>query len=189
MAVQLDLGDADINDCTFTDVTAPGSVFRNAVMTSVRAERADLSRCDFLGVSASASTFARATFWRSILSNGRFTDCSFEFADLRSAEAVGTDFRKSSFVGAHLSGARLYRCDLREADFYWADLAGCHLVECDTQGARFPEPVRRAYGPAGTAPPRVVPRPPYRIASEEEWGHMPSSSRLVADQEAQDDHR
>ena len=102
----------------------------------------------------SASTFERATFCRSSLDGGRFTECSFEFGDLRSIRAVGSDFSKASFVGADLRGARLLRCVLRDADFYWADLSDCDLVDCDTAGARFPESVRIAYGPKGATPPR-----------------------------------
>jgi uncharacterized protein YjbI with pentapeptide repeats len=120
--------------------------------------------------------FDRATLWRSALKSSRFAGCSFEFADLRSIQAVGSDFSKVSFTGADLRGARLHRCVLREADLYWADLTDCELIDCDTAGARFPEPVRVVYGPRNAAPPRVVPVPLYRAAAtEEEYAQMVSS--------------
>ena len=76
---------------------------------------------------------------------------------------------------------------LRDADFYWADLTDCDLTDCDTAGARFPEPVRIAYGPKGAAPPRVAPLPLYRVAAtEEECRPMLAFDDLDRDLEAQD---
>jgi uncharacterized protein YjbI with pentapeptide repeats len=112
------------------------------------------------------------------------TDCTFEFADLRSIEAVATDFSNSSFVGADLRGARIERCNLHGVDLYWADLAGCELIECDTSDARFPQPLHVAVGPGGFRPARVSPQPLYRIAlPEQEWPDASSYPAVVGPQE------
>jgi uncharacterized protein YjbI with pentapeptide repeats len=94
---------------------------------------------------------------------------------------VGSDFTNANFIGADLRGARLHRCVLRDADFYWANLTECELVDCDTAGARFPEPVRVAYGPKGVAPRPIVPVPLYRAAATDEECRQMLSSCLNAD--------
>ena len=176
VAASADFTGANIKDSNLTRITAPGSVFLNAVLATVRAEYADLSRCDFSGAAVSASILDRATLWQSTMTGSRFAGCSFEFADLRSIRGDRSDFSQASFLGADLRGARLHRCVLREADFYWADLSDCELIDCDTEGARFPETVHIAYGPRNAFPPHVVPVPLYRApATEEDYAQMVST--------------
>jgi uncharacterized protein YjbI with pentapeptide repeats len=143
------------------------------VLENIKFDHADLSRSDFSGARASGAVFDRATLFGAVLFGGHFAGCSFEFADLRSIQAIETDFSAANFVGTDLRGARLHRCVLRDADFYWADLTDCELIDCDTAGARLPEPVRVVHGPKGVVPLRIVPRPLYRTAAtEEEFARM-----------------
>jgi uncharacterized protein YjbI with pentapeptide repeats len=150
------------------DASAPGARFHGCVCAGAVFARADLSRADFGDAQARDADFTRATLRAGNLDGLAAERAVFEFCDLGQVVARHAKLAHANLTGANLEAATLAASDLRDAELFWAEIGTLSLSGCDTEGARWPVPVRVAYGPPGIAEPDVARRPLYRAPATPE---------------------
>jgi Pentapeptide repeats (9 copies) len=92
--------------------------------------------CDFSRIQA-----------RGVAMTGRFVDCSFSRADLTSAAAPNTFFRRCRFhstklTRVHFGGCVFEECDFRETKWSFGSVCGANFRACDLTNVDFEDAVR-----------------------------------------------
>ncbi|WP_437597891.1 DUF2169 domain-containing protein [Sorangium sp. So ce590] len=128
---------AVLDDAQMYDCSAEEASFDDASMVRFRADDAKLSKGSFQrvrapGCSFQAAELRSANFMEADLSAGIFSHSVLDHAVLHRVTAKGARFRHARIFRAHAVKANFMEADFESADLSYADLRGANLYSAET---------------------------------------------------------
>ena len=144
------LQESTFTNCSFVKCDLTGTKFNNTKFNTCNFSNANVAGCNFFSAVFIECKLLGVVFSRAnSLIGVTFTQCNFDYADLRGIDLSGLDLSKSSFfetdlsmanlektlfVNCHVTNIKVQKARLHMTDFRGAELLGFNLRSDDLKG-------------------------------------------------------